>query len=621
MAVGRRVQAVDGDVRFAESLYENGTAGQAFERRTGVEPPSGALVALGQALLERNGHRTVGAELEKAGKRGAYLKPSYRTMPSPYALFGVNEQGYLPTIEFEDLESLLAAAPALDYDWIVFEVDSWSFHSLEFFLAEGIPTWVICLEEPDGRLRRDGRLTAIARFDPRSSPAALVSPNTRWTGLVSEVDFRATLLSELTGDRSQGGIRTTDGHPWFKFWSGLSLPNLADQSHTTETARALNRVEDWWRLHGELGGLALIVIGCSAGAWIVIGAIWWQSGRLRRAFRRLYLSGLVGFALFPAATILAAHPPFDLWSDRPIPDAKLFASWLALCWLALAFLLGVLRRRFRWPLFTLASLITLGLIVVDLFIAGGSGIHRSIFGLYLWEGARVYGLDNNYAALIVAMLVCGAGLWMERAAIGRLQGVRLAQFVGVCWLMALLIGAPVLGANGGGFAFAVVSLGGACIALSGQVLTRQRLLALFAAGLLSLPLIGWIDSRSPADVRSHLGRAYLTAQDRGIGEMVSSKLAVVAKVVGSVEGLAALAAFFVAAALAGLWLRRPIRQFWSRPTPMRRSAGALGYGCLAAILFNDSGLVMAGLLIGCLLVSALEQAIDGVRIDEDEDRN
>lgn len=103
--------------------------------------------------------------------------------------------------------------------------------------------------------------------------------------------------------------------------------------------------------------------------------------------------------------------------------------------------------------------------------------------------------------------------------------------------------------------------------------------------------------------------------------MVSSKLAVVVKVVGSVEGLAALAAFFVAAALGGLWLRRPIRQFLSRPTPMRRSAGALGYGCLAAILYNDSGIVMVGLLAGCLLVSALEQAIDGIRMDEDERRN
>jgi hypothetical protein len=397
-ATGMRVagEMEDGQLRLDSMPYEGSTARSVFLRRTGISPPHSTLLAMNAGGLIRRGllSETLGARLEQVGRRGVYLYTPNSPAPSPYALIGVGSKGFLPAKAFPDFESMRVAIPTLDADWVLIEMARWDYTALELLMAEGIETWVVCLQPPDNGLDGVARLTALVRYAAREPSGLLTSPSTRWTGLILEVDFVPTLLQAIAG--RQGDKYSGLGAPafesslsdWHAFWNGMlprTLTRTLRRSLGLNGRSTLERIEDHWRVQHELAPVLLVAVVGIGAVWVLSGLALWYWGRLRDWMQSLYRAGLAVLLLFPAVAIWYSYCPFELWTGDRAGDAAVLVGWLMAGWVIFALGMAGIARWVEMPLLSAAGLVVLCVILLDTYIGGGYGVNRSLLALYLWR--------------------------------------------------------------------------------------------------------------------------------------------------------------------------------------------------------------------------------------------
>lgn len=407
--------------------------------RSGVPPE-----ILAHTLATRLGH---------AGKRGVYLSTPQSPSPTAYALIAVSKDNTTPVQLFPSLEAMRLAFFNLDADWALLELKRWDYQALELLLAEGVEVWVVVVPSPDELRFRRVRLSAVVRFAAREPNGLLTSPNTRWNGVMREVDFAPTLYRALTGQAGKDWAGTpafeTRQSDWHRFWNGwlarIALRETTEVVGLEMRGNALSRSAEWVQAHARLAPMLRIALLALYLFWLVGGVALWRAHWLQGLVRRVFVSGLAVFALTPAVAITYAYAPFAFWTGDFQSDAAAVVGWLTACWGVLSLLMAGLARWGRVPLLCAGVMVALAVLGGDILIAGGYGVNRSLFSEGI-GGLRSFGVGEGFWAFALASGLLAPASWLESR--GRLRlGVRGQLGVSMAYgLILMLCGLPLLGA-------------------------------------------------------------------------------------------------------------------------------------------------------------------------------
>jgi hypothetical protein len=253
---------------------------------------------------------------------------------------------------------------------------------------------------------------------------------------------------------------------------------------------------------------------------------------------------------------------------------------------------------------------TVLVIAVDV-LAGGYLQLGGFFGSTPALGARYYGMGNVATVLTITASVLGSALHVRAGELIGPQARRSAWWraVAACTLVAVLIGAPGLGADVGGLFTAAVVFTALFTALfsvlwSGRLPLRS-LVIITLAGMAIIVLAGIVDAQRAAAEQTHLGRLFAQIGNEGFAPLWQ---VVVRKLEANVMAYAyPWSLLIVAAATAGAIAL--LRGHWAGSLP-RKSCERIG--AIAALIgsgvaygVNDSGivtLVLAAVFLGPFLM-------------------
>ena len=290
-------------------------------------------------------------------------------------------------------------------------------------------------------------------------------------------------------------------------------------------------------------------------------------------------------ALIAPAAIIAA--------TLLIPVSAAIPAWLLYIVAALPTItLALFVRSTSLPFWIAAA--TVILIAGDT-VMGGPILSRTPLSYSVLEAARFYGIGNEVSGLLLGASVIAVGRYFYAP----LPAGKIAA--GLCGLaLAILSGAPMLGADAGGFvatllAFAALSLSPETKRPAG----RRALLTVLLVGSVIVSVVitfaMWDAGRGIAE-RTHVGEAVAAMQAQGIGAITSiaqRKIAVNARLLVT----SPWAVLFVTEIGILLWVARAKQQARQpevvSPANVFPAVIALCTASLALCLLNDSGTVAA----------------------------
>jgi hypothetical protein len=443
-----------------------------------------------------------------------------------------------------------------------------------------------------------GRLTVASLRAPGLKPGLAVSSWTRHSGVVSIVDIGPTILDQL------GLAEPTrmEGRPIRFGRSGGDAAArekwLIDTNKAAQFRdREIPQVTVWFVVLQILLTLAALI------AFVRFG---------RRALIAIELAALtlIGFL---AATFLAALIPFYRFGPGPY--------WLFL------FGVGALIAAIAWFTTDRSGVMTLvvalsilvGLILVD--IATGARLQfNTVFGYSPTVAGRYAGLGNLGYAQLAAGGVLLAGLLGDR--IGGRRGALVA--IGLLGVAIVVDGAPFFGSDVGGVLSMVPAYAVSATLLLGWRV-RWKLVAIYgAATVVLLAIFAAIDVSRAADKQTHLGRLIASGGGNGglhsVSTLIERKLSENTAVLFS--SVWSIMFPLVLAGIAYLIYRAPGRMRGLHERLPQLSAGLVGLGIVTVLgtALNDSGIAIAGVMLGVMTPVLIVVTVRGDRVTPARDR-
>lgn len=585
------------DVAIAAQVYapeartpEEDTARAVYRRRFGRwPPPDVAILHLGLPALQRAQRSprraaqigALGETLRSAGLRTAALG-DWRSV-----LVLMDRNGTVQQSLLADAVAPAQVTQALRQADIV-AVTTPHPHVLDRVAQSALPrarsgqmrVIVAVPAPPRDANRRWARLGFLAASGPGiPARSLLVSPTTRTPGLVANVDIAPALAAwyDLRGTFSGAGraiAATASPAPW------STIAQLDRQVVATRNATV-----------PVLVGYGTFAIGTGLVALL---ALLLGNAACVRAGR---------FGLLMAAAALLAFLPAGAWAPR---NAGAYGLAVAAISALLAGAATILARRLVGsprdisPLGLLLTGAAL-LVALDAFL-GSPLVSRSLLSGYFLPGIRFYGIGNEYMGLAIGAALAGPLLIADGSGASSLTDRKGAFPTLLLWLALLLaIGAPFWGANAGGGLTATMTFLTAVFALRSRRLRARQVMAAFGAALAVTLLFALMDRARPELARSHVGAAVAAGQVRGPQALAEIALG---KAGMNLRLLLTAGAFGALAGLVPIWwlisrgpLGRQAAQALERRPRLRRAVPAAAWGALVALLFNDSGIVAALLLL------------------------
>ncbi len=430
---------------------------------------------------------------------------------------------------------------------------------------------------------RDGwdSLTPFLATDVHA-PATLTSDTTQTRGLIAARDIAPTILAALN-------VPT----PLQMTGAGATLAALP-----SERLAGMDRLT---RLNQEAQNLIFWAVGLGA-ATIVFGNLGlYLAGRMTGLLGQVARYGLRVVSAWPLALLLA-----------PLADIHTVRAYVAV----FAGLTGLLALLPSPPLICALT----ALVIVGDGLTGTTLISNSALSEYALAGIRFYGIGNEYMGVLIggALLAC-----VGRAGIGGKadqEGVEAAScpappLLGagggaiLLWLalVVFVLSFPSFGAKAGGAITATATFVIAWRRLRGEPVGWKHLLGSIIAGFV-LVFVWALFSHVLHLRRTHLETAVGALGQGRFGYIVGvslRKIGLAARVAlhpGTVLGLVAFGLLWLAVRWS-LW--RTIADYLARHRRFDAVWGAGLWGCLVAVLFNDSGIVAAILMLQCLVLSLL----------------
>lgn len=453
------------------------------------------------------------------------------------------------------------------------------------FPGESVAVYLLSPSPPKHFGRLGILATPVFRWHD-SPPGLLTSATTRRTGIVTNADFVAALLTDM-----QIGVPAgVTGRAWRVEPHPDPLNTLIDQYESIRAVH-LQRLP-------VIQPYFFLVLACMATGVALVFAV--NYGYLNWSTRRNTLWGalLVALAAFPVTLLL-------LGSLAPESLGLTLQRLIAiLAAITVAFML--IGRHHTWGAIGGVAIATSLLLIVDV-VLGAPLQQRSLLGYDPIAGSRYYGVGNEYMGVLIGSTLIGLALLLDGR--GRNKGAtedrrtKRTLFMWPSFVMAalaLLFLHPRMGIN----------VGGAITAGSGAVVThfflRDRRITLRQGVLWSLAIaallvgVGIIDYLILQRDASHLGRVVGLVADSGsdpLWDLFARKVEVNAKLIRltiwsrvAILSLSLLGVVY----LWPNWLADRLGR--AHPWLMRMTRVAL-VTALIALVFNDSGIVAAAMLL------------------------
>jgi len=398
------------------------------------------------------------------------------------------------------------------------------------------------------------------------SPGLLSSPSTKRPGIILNTDLAPTILrffrlsvpGYMLGQPVQ--VLATTNQP-------VALSALQKQLALTYTARPC--LQKGYLIYQ----LALLIAG--------LGCVF--RGRSRA------LSVLQPFLL----AVLAVPPAYLLLPLLPQPSLVSLTLELILITAGLTLLALAAARRSPLGSLICLGLLTAGLIIVDVLL--GSPLQKtSLMGYDPIIGARFYGIGNEYMGVLTGSLIVGG-----TAALTLFPRFRRAGVItlGLLFLLAVyVLGNPRLGANMGGVIAASTAFLTTFLLLCGIRFSFKTVSCLAGAVIFLVAGLFLIDLQRAPEVQSHFGRNAAIVMSGGwpeVVDIIKRKSEINIKLF---KYTIWSRIFLVSLSSLALLCYRPVGVM----AGVKRSfpdlyKGFLGVilGSIAALLFNDSGIVAA----------------------------
>jgi len=555
-------------------------AGEVYHAQTGKTAPKGSVVCLGFARILRANQKPP-FRADAIGLLGDSFHEAHLTTaviaanPNMAAFVAMDRNGLVdstassagltviePT-DFNKLEDMRELLSKRAYDL----EKTRCLRNLDDLIArirQTGATMIVCSPCPvqaDKGFKPD--LTPIILFQPHGKKGLLTSGTTRTDGLITNMDVAPTILSHAS----------------------LSVPSFvigrpAEVIASPNPIGRLRRMEQVVTQEYKIRIPTLAAIGALAILAATIAEV--TRGRGERILRPIFL-----FLLSLPASLLIAD------GLKIIGIGIYLIALVVTAGLVMALSWAISRPLRLSPLPILHGMTSL-LILGDI-LTGSRLLQWSIVTCNQICGIRYYGLGNEYMGLLVASaLLFPLLMWKSK----RMTIPVLIWFAGV----TLVIGYPGFGANAGGFLTAVGTFGIAWIVLSGVRFRTRHALALILLGLLGIGVLFSLDIGSRA---SHFGRSMALARIYGwqwLGYFIGGKLLMHLAILKTPQvqyTILASIPFFV------LYGRRMKSETVKRGLVESVGFPAIIGGMIVAFLFNDSGIVPAGLMIAGYMVSIL----------------
>ncbi|MEI6511766.1 MAG: hypothetical protein WCO51_00625 [bacterium] len=578
LSTGRRFKGEidDAQIMVATARLEADFARQAFKRRTGIIAPKESYIALNMVSLKSRGilRQIMGARLEEAKKQARALRiPGMPLLPT--ALPAINTLGFAPLISSKGDALPISASQftSLNDDLLVIYAPNpagW----LKTFLPpskeiarSNTDIYVVCLPREVKQ-----HFTRCLFIGPHWPSGTLKSPTTRWSGLIAETNIAPTILNGL----------------------GVFSPNQSLASFKAGNGEQIAyRFGVWQQFQQRFGVRMLLIIGIIVGIWLSFRVINWTLTKRRPSSLTFELCFL---AAIPAGMTVAGLLPV------PSVFSYLSITVLSSALVALASI-TIGRKSSRLPL-NLAALFSLGIILID-SCSGLHGVRHSFFGLYLYSGARIYGLDNDYLGYLVALGIWSVAGWMAGLRMVKITGKSLLLVAAFFAVLALLLGLPNIGANAGGIAAAVAGLFGAAHLFAGKRLRWVEMIALLLLGAACAISLGIFELSLYGASSSHMGNAVLSVTSRGLAGFIglfSNQSQSLLRIVYSPFMLLTIICFVLFFYGVWRWQGDSVKRIFKLRPALKLGAYASLWSALTCILFNDSGFISASVILAASFI-------------------
>ena len=393
----------------------------------------------------------------------------------------------------------------------------------------------------------------------------LSSGTTKRPGLVANYDIAPTLVRFFGGDVSR--------YPF------LGEPATTVRGAGSDNLRLLSEATAEMQVISESRPL---LVRPWLDLWIAFAVVLLAVQLFRRHWMPRLQAVAEAMAILPLAWLYV-----PLCEPASVGQMVLFSLGITLAiWLLLQ---GVRDRTVRLAVLAGVTMLT---IIVDVML--GAPLEKAAVLSYdPIAGARYYGIGNEYMGILLGSMILLLNIWFTlRPQHGARSRMLLGLLSLLCLFVIYLFAAPKLGTNAGGALAAAVGFAYALAVIGNLHLTYRSWLgiALATGGV----LIGMIvlNLFLSGNEQTHIGRA--------AAQLFSGQFAEVFQIAARKVQLNFLLLrvsawgklLFLFAALFAVWALQRRRSGWTA-----RNSKTVGVAALAALLFNDSGVVAAALTL------------------------
>jgi hypothetical protein len=239
------------------------------------------------------------------------------------------------------------------------------------------------------------------------------------------------------------------------------------------------------------------------------------------------------------------------------------------------------------------SLLTLGSLILDQWL-GMSLIKESPLGYDVIAGARFYGMGNEYMGILVGASCTAIAAIFQKFS-GRKKLVMISMII-MGSLSLYTIASPRLGANVGGTIAVFTALSSLALIIQNKKIRFHSIASITVVLVILLAGMFLIDSFRVVDSQSHIGQTANAVRENGPGELLGIFNRKISMNIRLIRTTIWTRVFITSLGVMVLLLYRPVGIFndvYQRHKVFIKGLISGTIGAVAALIFNDSGIVSA----------------------------